>query len=113
MDAGCAPSAVTSWSWVRALGCSASDVCSRWRSMAKKTNSLSFFTGPPTDPPNHCREYGPFTETVELLAGSGNFWSALNCCSRKKPNPEPCQLFVPDFVITLMAAPAEIGRAHV
>src|SRR6266852_2035516 len=55
---GCAPSEVTSLSSVSAVGSSASAVCSRSRSMAKKANSFSFLIGPPIEPPNHWREYG-------------------------------------------------------
>jgi hypothetical protein len=75
--------------------------------MAKKANSLSFLIGPPMEPPNHWREYGTPCEIVVLFAGSGSFWSALKASLRKKPKPEPWKLLVPDFVITLIAAPAE------
>src|SRR5260370_10593956 len=104
---GWAPSEVTRLSWVSAVGSSAMELCSRWRSMAKKANSLSFFNGPPTDPPNHWREYGGVVETKVLFAGSGSFWAALSACARKNPNTEPWEPFDPDLAITLLAAPSE------
>src|SRR5918992_4396091 len=78
-----------------------------------KKNSLSRTIGPPSDPPNMCCSSGslfgfPLFSLQLNPQGRNEYAVALSFSLLKNSNAEPLNWFVPDLVMTVMAAPPAI-----